>query len=345
MCPKITVPAGYKPALDILQTEKAIKEIKDYFQNALAEALNLHRVTAPILIKSGLGINDDLSGREQPVTFSIPGLNGTRAEIVQSLAKWKRLTLARLNITPGEGIYTDMNAIRPDEKPDNLHSIYVDQWDWERTVSPKERNLPFLKQIVRKIYCVIRKTELFVCRKYPSLRPVLPDDIYFIHAQKLEEKFPRLTPEERENEICRSKKAVFIQGIGATLKGGKPHDDRAPDYDDWITSTEEGPGLNGDILVWSPLLNRALELSSMGIRVDSQALLKQLRLSGTEERAELFFHRLLLEEKLPLSIGGGIGQSRLCMFYLRKAHIGEVQAGLWDEETIDFCRRHNIFLF
>jgi len=344
MYPGLVIPEGYKPALDVLQTEKAIKQIKDYFQNSLARALNLQRVTSPVIVKSGLGINDDLSGRERPVSFVVAGLSGLKAEIVQSLAKWKRLTLARLKIPPGEGIYTDMNAVRPDEIPDNLHSIYVDQWDWERSISPGDRDLGFLRGIVRKIYSVIRRTELYVCRNYPVIRPILPPNIHFIHALELEKAYPERSPEEREDEICRSRGAVFIQGIGAPLQNGRPHDVRAPDYDDWITATEKGPGLNGDILVWFPLLNRAMEISSMGIRVDPASLLEQLRLNGTKERASLYFHRRLLEGKLPLSVGGGIGQSRLCMFFLKKAHIGEVQAGIWDEETIDRCRRKGIFL-
>ncbi len=336
------IPTKYRTLLDQLETEKAIKLTKDFFEVNLAENLNLRRVTAPLFVKAGTGINDDLSGVEQPISFKIKNMSNSMAEIVQSLAKWKRLALANLKIRSGEGLYTDMNAIRPHEILDNLHSLYVDQWDWERAISEKERSLHFLKSIVRKIYGVIRATEHFIHSHYPVIKPILPEDIYFIHTEELEKRFPNLCPNEREDAICRLYGAVFLLGIGAPLKNGKPHDGRAPDYDDWTTPTEEGPGLNGDIIVWYPELENAFEISSMGIRVDQEVLKNQLELTGTTERKELFFHRKLLRGELPLSIGGGIGQSRLCMLFLKKAHIGEVQASLWTDEILEECQRANI---
>jgi aspartate--ammonia ligase len=335
---------SYRSILDVIETEKAIKLIKDFFQVSLAEALNLRRVTAPLFVKAGSGINDDLNGIERPISFKIKNMNNTKAEIVQSLAKWKRLTLANLKISLSKGIYTDMNAVRPDEFLDNLHSLYVDQWDWERVISKEERNLEFLKGIVRKIYKVLKKTEHFIYAHYPEIKPILPEDIAFIHSEELEKRYLGMTPLEREDAICNEYGAVFILGIGAPLENGHPHDSRAPDYDDWITPTEKGPGLNGDIIVWCPVLETAFEISSMGIRVDQQTLEKQLEITGTTERKELFFHQKLLNGQLPLSIGGGIGQSRLCMFFLRKAHIGEIQASIWPDEIIEECRRNNIFL-
>ena len=334
----------YQSILDVRETEKAIKQIKDYFQINLIKELNLTRVTAPLLVKAGTGINDDLTGVERPVSFAIKDMNHTRGEIVQSLAKWKRLTLAKLEVGPGEGIYTDMNAIRPDEKLSNLHSLYVDQWDWERVIIAPERNLEFLKKIVRRIYRALLKTEEVIAASYPILKPVLPREICFLHAQELADKFPDLSPEERETAVCRDMGAVFIIGIGAPLKNGRPHDKRAPDYDDWTTPTEIGTGLNGDIIVWHQILERSLELSSMGIRVDPEALEIQLDLNGSRNRRELFFHQKLLKGELPLSIGGGIGQSRLCMFLLKKAHIGEVQASIWPDSVLEECRRQKIFL-
>lgn len=338
------LPKKYVPFLDVLETEKAIKLIKDFFEVSLAEALNLRRVTAPLFVKAGTGINDDLTGVEQPISFPIKHMSNTKAEIVQSLAKWKRLTLSRLNIKEGEGIYTDMNAVRPEEMLDPLHSLYVDQWDWERVISREERNLEFLKEIVRKIYQVLKKTEHFIYAHYPEIKPILPEEITFIHSEELEKKYPDMTPAEREDAACKEHGGVFIVGIGAPLKNGRPHDGRAPDYDDWTTPTEMGPGLNGDIIVWYPVLETAFEISSMGIRVDPPALEKQLEMTGTMERKHLFFHQKLLSGELPLSVGGGIGQSRLCMFYLRKAHIGEIQAGLWPDEMIRECEENNIFL-
>ncbi len=340
---QIVIPSGYRPLLDARETELAIRQIKTFFQENLAFELNLMRVTAPLFVMSGTGINDDLNGVERPVTFSIKAMNGSRAEIVQSLAKWKRLRLAELGLPPGRGIYTDMNAVRPDEKLDNLHSLYVDQWDWERVLRPEERTLTCLKSVVRRIYDVIRRTEKYISHHYPAIVPQLPESITFVHSEELQARYPDLTARERERVICRQHGAVFIIGIGARLRDGMPHDERAPDYDDWSTPTLNGyRGLNGDILVDYPLLDTALELSSMGIRVDREALLRQLKLTGEEHRKDLYFHRRLLNGELPLTIGGGIGQSRLCMFYLRKAHIGEVQAGLWPEEMMARCRAEGI---
>jgi aspartate--ammonia ligase len=326
------------------ETEKAIKLIKDFFEVNLAEVLNLRRITAPLFVPAGSGINDDLNGVEQPVSFHIKDLGGLKAEIVQSLAKWKRLMLADLGILPGEGIYTDMNAIRPDETLDNLHSIYVDQWDWERTMLDEERHLDFLKHIVRKIYRVLRRTEQFVRETYPEIGSLLPEKITFVHAEDLKARFPDLDPRERENRIAEEHGAVFIIGIGAPMEGGQPHDGRAPDYDDWISPNGRGHGLNGDIILWYPVLGCAFELSSMGIRVSAQTLEKQLALRNQMERCRLFFHRRLLNGDLPACIGGGIGQSRLCMYLLKKAHIGEVQVGLWPEAMVQECRDNNIVL-
>ena len=339
-----TIPKNYRSLLDVKETEKAIKLIKDFFQINLAEALNLRRVTAPLFVKAGTGINDNLNGVEQPISFNIKNMNNTKAEIVQSLAKWKRLTLANLKISVGKGIYTDMNAIRPDEILDNLHSLYVDQWDWEKTIQKEERNLEFLKSIVRKIYRVMLKTESFIYKHYPEIKPILPEEITFVHSEELENKYPEMTPREREDAICNEYGAIFLIGIGASLKNGQPHDGRAPDYDDWITPTEKGRGLNGDIIVWYPNLGTAFELSSMGIRVDSQTLEKQLEITGTTERKELFFHQKLLKGELPLSVGGGIGQSRLCMLFLKKVHVGEIQVSLWPDEILEECQKNNIFL-
>lgn len=341
----LTIPKNYKPKLDITKIEIAIKLIKDNFERDLASELRLYRVTAPLFVLKGTGINDDLSGVEKPVTFTIKDYNGYSAEIVQSLAKWKRLALADYKIKPGYGIYTDMNAIRPDEIIDNLHSIYVDQWDWERVITADERNINFLRYIVTKIYSVIRRTEFIVYEHYSHIEPILPEEIKFIHSEDLLKMYPNLSPQERENQIAKQFGAVFIIGIGAELSDGKPHDMRAPDYDDWTTETEKGyKGLNGDIIIWHPVLERAFEISSMGIRVDKTALLKQLAISKTTERANLYFHKRLLNNELPLSIGGGIGQSRLCMYYLRTAHIGEVQVSIWPDEMRKSCKENNIFL-
>ncbi|HOB73539.1 MAG TPA: aspartate--ammonia ligase [Phycisphaerae bacterium] len=323
---------SYQPILNLRQTERAIRIVKEYFQTHLAEALNLVRVSAPLFVLADTGINDNLNGIEQPASFAIKGMGGRRAELVQSLAKWKRMALADYGFEPGEGLYTDMNAIRPDEVLDATHSIYVDQWDWERIMRPEERNVAFLREIVERIYAVIRATEAHMAGFDARLRPCLPERIHFIHSEELQQRYPDLSPREREDRICREKGAVFIIGIGAPLADGRPHDGRAPDYDDWTTPTPGGKGLNGDIFVWNPVLERGFELSSMGIRVDAEALKRQLALTGQEARLKLLFHQRLLAGELPQTIGGGIGQSRLCMFFLRKAHVGEVQCSVWPEE-------------
>lgn len=326
-------PAGYKAVLNLPQTELGIKKIKDFFQQNLSSELRLRRVTAPLFVMKGTGINDDLNGVERPVSFPIKDLGDARAEIVHSLAKWKRLTLADYHIDAGYGIYTDMNAIRADEELGNLHSLYVDQWDWELVMQPGERNLAFLEQIVRRIYAAMVRTEYLVYESFPMIHPQLPHDIFFIHAEELLQKYPSLPAKEREDAIAREHGAVFIIGIGGKLSNGEKHDGRAPDYDDWSTVAENGlMGLNGDLLVWDNVIGHALEISSMGIRVDKESLLRQLALCGAEERSQLYFHRRLLGGELPQTIGGGIGQSRLCMFYLRKAHIGEIQSSIWPEE-------------
>ena len=331
-------PKNYKALLDLKQTELGIKQIKDFFQLNLSSELRLRRVTAPLFVLKGMGINDDLNGVERAVSFPIKDLGDAQAEVVHSLAKWKRLTLAEYNIEPGYGIYTDMNAIRADEELGNLHSLYVDQWDWERTIRMEDRTLAFLKKTVNSIYSAIRRTEYLVCETYPQITPFLPEEIHFIHSEELLQRYPNLTPKERENAISKEYGAVFIIGIGQKLSNGDPHDLRAPDYDDWTTQNEEGfAGLNGDILIWYPTLNRSIELSSMGIRVDKEALLRQLELTGKNDRKELYFHQRMLKDELPLCIGGGIGQSRLCMVLLHKAHIGEIQASIWPEDMRKEC--------
>lgn len=337
---KLIKPVDYKPLLTMRQTEQGIKLIKDFFQQNLSTELRLHRVTAPLFVLKGLGINDDLNGVERPVTFTIKDLGDAEAEVVHSLAKWKRLTLAEYNIEPGYGVYADMNAIRADEELDNLHSLYVDQWDWEMVMTREQRNLDFLKDIVRRIYAAIRRTEYLVCESYSVIKPFLPSEIHFIHSEDLLQMYPDKDVKERENLICKKYGAVFIIGIGDKLSDGKPHDGRAPDYDDWTTPNSDGrKGLNGDILIWYPTLNRAVELSSMGIRVDKEALLRQLKLTGQESRVNLYFHKKLLAGELPLSIGGGIGQSRLCLVLLHKAHLGEIQASIWPEDMIEECKK------
>ena len=337
---KLIKPEGYKQLLNPAQTEQGIKLIKDFFQANLSTALRLRRITAPLFVQRGLGINDDLSGVERPVSFPIKDMNDQVAEVVHSLAKWKRLMLAEYQIKPGYGLYTDMNAIRGDEELDNLHSLYVDQWDWERTILPEIRNVGFLKKIVRSIYAAMQRTEYLVCETYPQIAPFLPDEIKFVHSEELIAMYPGMTAKERENAIAKAYGAVFIIGIGGNLSNGEPHDLRAPDYDDWTTPNEEGfNGLNGDILVWYPLIDRAVELSSMGIRVDKETLLRQLELTGKQERKNLFFHQKLLNGELPLSIGGGIGQSRLCLMLLHKAHIGEIQASIWPQAMREECKR------
>ena len=338
-------PEGYKALLDLKQTELAIKKIKDFFLNSLSTELRLRRVTAPLFVLRGLGLNDDLNGVERPVSFPIKCMDESVAEVVHSLAKWKRVTLAEYEVQPGFGIVTDMNAIRADEELDNLHSLYVDQWDWERVLTREDRTLKYLKKIVNKIYSAILRTEFFICETYPQLRPYLPEDVYFIHSEELRRRYPDLTPKEREDAICKEYGAVFIIGIGGKLGDGQPHDLRAPDYDDWSTPNEDGfEGLNGDLLVWYPVLNRSIELSSMGIRVDKEALLRQLKIQGKEDRKELYFHRRLLQDQLPLSIGGGIGQSRLCMVLLHKGHIGETQSSIWPEWMREECHKAGMSL-
>ena len=338
-------PKNYKPLLDLKQTELGIKQIKEFFQLNLSSELRLRRVTAPLFVLKGMGINDDLNGIERPVSFPIKDLGDAQAEVVHSLAKWKRLTLADYHIEPGYGIYTDMNAIRSDEELGNLHSLYVDQWDWERVMGAEERNVDFLKEIVRRIYAAMVRTEYLVYEMFPEIRPTLPQQIHFIHSEDLLQKYPTFTPKEREDAITKEYGAVFIIGIGCKLSNGEKHDGRAPDYDDWSTVAENGQvGLNGDLLVWDEVLNRSLELSSMGIRVDKEALLRQLEICNAEEKKELYFHKRLLNNELPLSIGGGIGQSRLCMFYLRKAHIGEIQASIWPEEMRREARAAGMYL-
>lgn len=326
-------PKAYKPILSLSQTELGIYQIKNFFQQNLSSELRLRRVTAPLFVLKGTGINDDLNGVERPVSFPIKDLGDVEAEIVHSLAKWKRLTLAEYKIEENYGVYTDMNAIRPDEELGNLHSLYVDQWDWERVMSKENRTIPFLKRIVRRIYAAIVRTEYLVYEMFPQIKPILPLEIFFIHAEELLQMYPDKTPKEREDAIAKEHGAVFIMGIGGKLSNGEKHDGRAPDYDDWSTEGENGLlGLNGDLVVWNELLNRAFEISSMGIRVDPEALMHQLKMEGEEQRAELYFHKRLLNGELPYSIGGGIGQSRLCMFFLRKGHIGEIQASIWPDK-------------
>ena len=333
---KVFIPKNYKSNLSLIETEIAIKKVKDFFETKLAQSLNLTRVSAPLFLESNSGLNDNLNGFERPVNFDMLAIDDSNIEIVHSLAKWKRFALSRYNFSAGTGLYTDMNAIRRDEELDNLHSIYVDQWDWEKVITKDERNLDTLKSTVEKIFSVFKATENFICSEYPNIEKILPNHITFITSQELEDMYPDLTSKERENAICREHKAVFIIGIGDTLASGKKHDGRSPDYDDW--------SLNGDILFFDPLFNTAIELSSMGIRVDKAALEYQLIKSGCEDRRELPFHKALFEDKLPLTMGGGIGQSRICMFFLRKAHIGEVQASIWDEYTHKKCDEAGIEL-
>lgn len=330
----VFIPKSYTSKLSLKETEIAIKKVKDFFEENLSKTLNLIRVSAPLFLDATSGVNDNLNGIERPVSFDMIAIDGSNLEIVQSLAKWKRLALHRYKFNIGEGIYTDMNAIRRDEKLDNLHSIYVDQWDWEKVISKDARNIATLKDTVKKIYSIFKATENYTNSLYPYLKKSLPDEISFITTQELEDMYPNLSEKEREDAICRQRKAVFLMSIGDTLKSGKKHDGRSPDYDDW--------SLNGDILFYYPLLDKAFELSSMGIRVDKKTLESQLIKAHCEERKTLPFHQLLLKEKLPQTIGGGIGQSRICMFFLQKAHIGEVQTSVWDENTIKTCKENNI---
>ncbi len=332
----VLIPKIYTNKLSLKETEIAIKKVKDFFEEHLSKALNLTRVSAPLFLEPNSGVNDNLNGIERPISFDMKAIPGSNLEVVQSLAKWKRLALHRYKFNIGEGLYTDMNAIRRDEDLDNLHSIYVDQWDWEKVISKDSRNIATLKDTVNKIYSVFKDTENYITSLYTNFKKILPNEISFITTQELEDMYPNLSTKQREDAICRERKAVFLMQIGDVLKSGIKHDGRSPDYDDW--------SLNGDILFYYPLFDKAFELSSMGIRVDKKTLESQLIKANCEERKVLPFHQLLLNEKLPQTIGGGIGQSRICMFFLQKAHIGEVQTSIWDENTINICKENNIEL-
>lgn len=329
---ELTIPDGYRPFLTLRQTELAIKKVKDFFERDLAVELNLTRVSAPVFVDRDSGLNDNLNGVERPVAFELA--DGRHMEIVHSLAKWKRVALGTYGFLPGEGLYTDMNAIRRDEMPDNLHSMYVDQWDWEKIIRREERTRQTLHETVRCIYAALLHTENYIVNEYSFIGKLLPPEITFLTTEELEAAYPELTPKEREYRAARQYGAIFLEGIGGALKNGRPHDGRAPDYDDWT--------LNGDIIVYYPVLDIALELSSMGVRVDEEALVRQLAVRGCPERVELPFHRALLAGKLPYTIGGGIGQSRICMFFLRKAHIGEVQSSVWPREMAEACASRGV---
>ena len=332
---KLTVPADYTPVIDYMESQRAIKKIKDFFQQELAYGLQLRRVSAPLFVAPETGLNDNLNGVERTVEFTVKDLGEKKVEIVQSLAKWKRMALGKYGFKPG-GLYTDMNAIRRDEELDNLHSIYVDQWDWEKVIEKEDRTEKYLKETVRTLYNALKNLNDYVNRLYRELKTDLPNEIFFITSQELEDMYPDKTPKEREDAIAEEKRAVFISKIGGTLKSGEKHDGRAPDYDDWE--------LNGDIILWNDILKHAFEISSMGIRVDEEAMERQLSSAGADERRSMEFHKMILNGELPYTIGGGIGQSRLCMYFLRKAHIGEVQASIWPEDMIEECRKNNIFL-
>ena len=340
------IPAGYRNLLGSIEnTEKAIKAVKTMFQDNLSAQLALLRVTAPMVVLSGTGLNDDLNGVERPVSFAVKDMGSRQAEVVHSLAKWKRMKLAQMNVCPGRGIYTDMNALRPDEELDNIHSIYVDQWDWEKVISEDQRNLEYLKSTVRRIYEAIKVTENKLYVEFPQIEPMLPEQIYFVHSEDLLQMYPGLSSKERENAVVREHKAVFVIGIGAELSDGYPHDGRSSDYDDWSSSNEDGyKGLNGDLLLWNPVLESAFEVSSMGIRVNEEALERQLEIRGETWKKNLLYHKMLLAGKLPYTIGGGVGQSRLCMFLLRKAHIGEIQSSIWPENMVARCHEAGIDL-
>lgn len=329
------IPKSYENQLGVLETQKAIKEVKDFFQNNLSEQLNLVRVSSPLFVLPETGMNDNLNGIEKAVDFNIPYIN-KRAEIVQSLAKWKRFALKKYEIVENAGLYTDMNAIRKDEELDNLHSLYVDQWDWELNIAKKDRTIEKLHEVVEKIYKVFKSCDEFVVNKYPNFEALLPETVTFVSTQELEDEFPHLTPKDREREIVKRYKAVFLTGIGKALNSGEKHDGRSPDYDDW--------DLNGDFIFYNPLLNDVIELSSMGVRVDEDSLQKQLKIAGEEDRMALNYHKMLMDGELPYTIGGGIGQSRICMFFLRKAHIGEVQVGIWPKGMIEDCKEAGIHL-
>lgn len=332
----LIIPEGYRSVLNIKETEIGIKYVKDFFERELAKQLNLTRVSAPLFVKPETGLNDNLNGVERPVSFGIKEQNDAEVEIVHSLAKWKRMALDRYGFLEGEGLYTDMNAIRRDEDTDNIHSIFVDQWDWEKIIQKSDRTIDTLKDIVKKVYTALKNTEAYISDKYDYIKKFLPDEIAFVTSQELEDSYPDCTPKEREYKIAKLKGAVFIMQIGGALASGEKHDGRAPDYDDWK--------LNGDIMIYYPVLDIALELSSMGIRVDEDSLKEQLMISGCMDRAELPFQKALLNKELPYTIGGGIGQSRMCMLFLGKAHIGEVQASVWPDKIVDFANQHGIDL-
>lgn len=333
MC--LVIPERYESSLGIIETQQAIKDLKDFFENKLGEMLKLTRVSSPLFVLPETGTNDNLNGVEKPVSFQVPHLKKD-AEIVHSLAKWKRVALKKYGFSVGRGLYTDMNAIRKDEELDNLHSLYVDQWDWELIINKEDRTMETLQKVVKALYKVFKETEAHVHSIYPEVECVLPEEITFITSQELLDMYPNLTPKEREDAIVREKKAVFLMQIGKVLSSGEKHDGRSPDYDDW--------DLNGDILFYNPVLDNAIELSSMGIRVDEEALERQLKMAGCEDRKELDYHKALLDGKLPYTIGGGIGQSRICMFFLNKAHIGEVQVGIWPQQMIEECSKAGIEL-
>ncbi len=332
----IYIPEGYHSELNLKETQIAIKKVKDFFQDQLSAELNLRRVSAPLFVDPASGLNDNLNGVERPVSFDIKEQNGVQGEIVHSLAKWKRYALGRYEFRPGEGLYTDMNAIRRDEETDNIHSIYVDQWDWERIIRKEERTRETLHEIVKDVYEALHVTEKYVANKYDYVQCILPEQITFVTSQELEDMYPDDTPKDREYKFAKIHGAIFVEQIGDKLKSGEKHDGRAPDYDDW--------SLNGDIIVYYPVTDIALELSSMGIRVDEDSLRTQLAKAGCEERAELPFQKAILNKELPYTIGGGIGQSRICMFFLRKAHIGEVQVSLWPQEDVAYAQEHGVTL-
>ena len=329
-------PENYESPIDLMESQRAIKKIKDYFQQELAYGLSLRRVSAPLFVDPRTGLNDNLNGVERRVSFTLKDIDELEVEVVQSLAKWKRMALGKYNIQPGHGIYTDMNAIRRDEELDNLHSAYVDQWDWEKVITKEQRTEEYLKETVTVIYNALKNLGDYVNRLYRDIQTELPNEIFFITTQELEDMYPNMTAKEREDAITKEHGAVFIMKIGGQLKSGKKHDGRSPDYDDWE--------LNGDIILWNEVLDRAFEISSMGIRVDADAMRRQLEAEGCMDRAELPFQKAILNDELPYTIGGGIGQSRLCMYFLRKAHIGEVQASVWPQEMIETCASHKIYL-
>ena len=333
---KLVLPEKYTPVIDQMESQRAIKKVKDFFQQELAYGLNLRRVTAPLFVIPESGLNDNLNGTERTVSFTLKDMNEQKVEVVQSLAKWKRMALGKYGIEPGNGIYTDMNAIRRDEEFDNLHSVYVDQWDWEKVIVKEQRTDQYLEETVVTIYNALKNLGDYVNRLYRDIQTELPNEIFFVTTQELEDLYPNLTPKQREDAITEEKKAVFIKKIGGKLNSGERHDGRAPDYDDWE--------LNGDIVLWNEILGCSFEISSMGIRVDEEAMARQLKLADAEDRKEMPFHKAILEKTLPYSIGGGIGQSRLCMYFLRKAHIGEVQVSVWPEDMVAECKANNIHL-